>query len=545
VTVIPNLKTLPVASGQENNMPNSSQSHDSSGVGEDKKAFGEILNSQESHTKSAENTNKSSKAEKVQAEEGGNNGHNNGKELPASPEGGSSSGSASTETSSNTESASKPLTDQAPKEAALSSQSSSVVANLENVIEQEVALSPKILSPEISPQKTSSSDIPSPTSPVLTNPGQAPDRQQSIDKRDTPILPSVSNPTAQQAVEAAHSREVGSPVFAGSPTRVPGTVPTAGQLLNEPAKKPENNISLQKGVLPVTASSESESLVPVSTALADDGDALVKQTDLLPSSNLPVFANGKPSNVSNMSRAANHIVSLDVLKHDANTLQSNPLTPDDFAEIQQALGGGGSKEKALFESMEQLSKLDSSSLKSNVPSQVGVSAQSTLVSQMSNGISLSLESGLDSVTKSGSMTMASSLGDPNWDGELLGRVNIMVKGGIQEAKIQLSPPDMGRLEIKVSTDGDSTKVMFAVENVAARDAIEQAMPRLRELLEQGGLQLSHSEVADHSQSQKEQGEIDETLLGDNSSSESEEEGENVSTWQLGVSSSSSTVDYYI
>jgi flagellar hook-length control protein FliK len=87
--------------------------------------------------------------------------------------------------------------------------------------------------------------------------------------------------------------------------------------------------------------------------------------------------------------------------------------------------------------------------------------------------------------------------------------------------------------------------MFAVDSVAARDAIEQAMPRLRELLEQGGLQLSHSEVADHSQSQKEQSQIDEGLVGDNLSSEPEEDGEGVETWQLGVASTSSTVDYYI
>lgn len=541
--MIPTLKTLPVASGQESKMSSSSQSQDSSGVGEDKKAFGEILNSQESHSKSAENTSKNHKAEKVQVEDSGNKGHKNGKELPASSEGDSSSDSSSTDFNSNTTSASKPSTGQASKKAGPSSQSSLVEAHLEDVIEQVAAFSSEVSSPKIP-----SSEMPLPKAPVITNLGEAPDGQQLVDKLNTPIVTDVSNTNTHKAMEAALNREVSTPVIADSSTRVPGTVPVVGQLLNEHAKKSENNISSQKSALSVTMSSASESLVPVSTVLAGDGGAVVKQTaqtDLLASSNVPVFANGKPGSVGNISGAANHIVSPDVPKYAASILPSDPLTPDDFAAIQQALGGGAAKEKALFESMEQLTKLDSPLLKPAVSSQVGASVQPALASQMPNGIPVSLESGLDSVAKSGNMTMASSLGDPSWDGELLGRVNILVKGGVQEAKIQLSPPDMGRLEIKISTEGDSTKVMFAVENVAARDAIEQAMPRLRELLEQGGLQLSHSEVADHSQSQKEQGQIDQNLLGDNSSSESEEEGENISTWQLGVSSPNSTVDYYI
>ena len=71
------------------------------------------------------------------------------------------------------------------------------------------------------------------------------------------------------------------------------------------------------------------------------------------------------------------------------------------------------------------------------------------------------------------------------------------------------------------------------------------MPRLREMLEQGGLQLSHSEVADHSQSQKGKEQVDEDMLNAGMSTEADEEGEDADTWQLGISASNSTVDYYI
>ena len=87
--------------------------------------------------------------------------------------------------------------------------------------------------------------------------------------------------------------------------------------------------------------------------------------------------------------------------------------------------------------------------------------------------------------------------------------------------------------------------MFSVDNIAAKDAIEQAIPRLRELLEQGGLQLAHSEVSDHSQSNQGQGDVDETALGSDLAMDTEGDGEEGNSWQLGISLSNSTVDYYI
>ena len=75
-------------------------------------------------------------------------------------------------------------------------------------------------------------------------------------------------------------------------------------------------------------------------------------------------------------------------------------------------------------------------------------------------------------------------GDRAWNSEFAGRLTVMVKNGVQEASLQLHPADLGRLEIQIATDGDQTRVHFLVQNAMAREAIEQAMPRLREMLEQ-------------------------------------------------------------
>lgn len=94
-------------------------------------------------------------------------------------------------------------------------------------------------------------------------------------------------------------------------------------------------------------------------------------------------------------------------------------------------------------------------------------------------------------------------GEPQWSGELAGRVAVMLKNGNQEASLQLNPPELGRLDIRIATEGDQARVQFAVHNADARDVLEQNMPRLRELLEQGGMTLARGDVADHSQSRRE------------------------------------------
>ncbi len=84
------------------------------------------------------------------------------------------------------------------------------------------------------------------------------------------------------------------------------------------------------------------------------------------------------------------------------------------------------------------------------------------------------------------------------------RANARSGGGPQEANLQLHPAELGRLHIAITTDGDQARVVFTADNPAARDAIEASLPRLREMMDQGGLQLVRAEVGDRSQANPEQ-----------------------------------------
>jgi len=87
-------------------------------------------------------------------------------------------------------------------------------------------------------------------------------------------------------------------------------------------------------------------------------------------------------------------------------------------------------------------------------------------------------------------------GEQAWNAEVAGRLSLMLRNGASEANLQLNPPELGRMEVKIATDGDQARVLFSVQGAETRDLIEQALPRLRDLLEQGGLSLSSFDVAD-------------------------------------------------
>lgn len=74
------------------------------------------------------------------------------------------------------------------------------------------------------------------------------------------------------------------------------------------------------------------------------------------------------------------------------------------------------------------------------------------------------------------------------------RVNMMLSKNLKHVDIRLDPPELGRMQIKLSMNNDQASVQFTVTNQAAREMVEQSLPRLREMMQQQGLQLAQSSV---------------------------------------------------
>lgn len=81
----------------------------------------------------------------------------------------------------------------------------------------------------------------------------------------------------------------------------------------------------------------------------------------------------------------------------------------------------------------------------------------------------------------------------------------MVSQGIQQAEIRLDPPELGHMIVKIQVHGEQTQVQFHVAQTQTRDVVEQAIPRLRELLQEQGMQLADSHVSQGDQGQRREG----------------------------------------
>ena len=75
------------------------------------------------------------------------------------------------------------------------------------------------------------------------------------------------------------------------------------------------------------------------------------------------------------------------------------------------------------------------------------------------------------------------------------RILWMVKDGVQMASLRLNPPQLGAVNIQIVVNQSEAVVNFVVQTDPARDAIEQALPQLRNLLGQSGLNLGGAQVS--------------------------------------------------
>ncbi len=78
-------------------------------------------------------------------------------------------------------------------------------------------------------------------------------------------------------------------------------------------------------------------------------------------------------------------------------------------------------------------------------------------------------------------------------------VLFMVGHSRQDALINLSPPHLGSVQIHLRTEQQAVNAMFVSPHADVRQALEAAMPGLRQALSQQGLSLSGGFVADHGQ----------------------------------------------
>ena len=97
------------------------------------------------------------------------------------------------------------------------------------------------------------------------------------------------------------------------------------------------------------------------------------------------------------------------------------------------------------------------------------------------------------------------LATPEAPVQLHQKVNLMLTDQLQQAEIQLDPLGLGKMKIQIQLDASSqASVHFVVQHGQTREMLEQAMPRLRDMLAGQGIQLGQTLVQQQPQQQSQQ-----------------------------------------
>jgi flagellar hook-length control protein FliK len=119
------------------------------------------------------------------------------------------------------------------------------------------------------------------------------------------------------------------------------------------------------------------------------------------------------------------------------------------------------------------------------------SAASTFQSHL--GVSSHLQT---SATQEAANTQVSSpVGSDGFAEEVGDKITWMAHQGVQSASLKMTPENMGPVEVRISVQDGSASVAFNAAHADTRAALEQALPRLREMFSTQGLNLSDASVS--------------------------------------------------
>ncbi len=100
------------------------------------------------------------------------------------------------------------------------------------------------------------------------------------------------------------------------------------------------------------------------------------------------------------------------------------------------------------------------------------------------------------------VTVATPMNQPQWSDDFSQKVTWLATQRMQSAELRLNPAQLGPLEVSLKLNGDQATMQFTSAHAGVREAIEQSIPRLRDMLADSGISLGSATVSD--QAQKEQ-----------------------------------------
>jgi flagellar hook-length control protein FliK len=85
-------------------------------------------------------------------------------------------------------------------------------------------------------------------------------------------------------------------------------------------------------------------------------------------------------------------------------------------------------------------------------------------------------------TPTPTLKVPAGVGTPEFGQGLADRVSWMVDNNLNGAKLQVNPPQLGPIEVRIAVQGSHAQVWLISHSAVTRDALESSSPKLREML---------------------------------------------------------------
>ncbi|KVA66459.1 flagellar hook-length control protein [Burkholderia cepacia] len=109
---------------------------------------------------------------------------------------------------------------------------------------------------------------------------------------------------------------------------------------------------------------------------------------------------------------------------------------------------------------------------------------------------LQLSPAAGAIAAANAHVLAPHIGTPDWTDALSQKVVFLSNAHQQSAELTLNPPDLGPLQVVLRVADNHAHALFVSQHAQVRDAVEAALPKLREAMESGGLGLGSATVSD-------------------------------------------------
>lgn len=93
-------------------------------------------------------------------------------------------------------------------------------------------------------------------------------------------------------------------------------------------------------------------------------------------------------------------------------------------------------------------------------------------------------------------TINTPISQDNWGDEFNQKITWLATSKDQTAELHLNPPQLGPMDVVLKVSGDQATALFTSPHAQVRDAIEQALPKLREMMADNGIMLGNATVSD-------------------------------------------------